>query len=197
LDDLLFYNYFNFIKKKTAIEIMKNNTNSPNYKLTTDKLLRERNFGEAQGKTKEWIIKQAKSSNKTLRDYVPNGGENCHEVLKRWHSFLEKMLNGILKEQTINESCTFDILVVTHGALMREIFKYLVLDLKCEFLFDCECWTMPIENTSISHFVFVYKVNNLNDEPMVENDAEIISLKCEYLMRNEHLKTKTDTLCDL
>jgi len=174
---------------------MKNNNNSKSVNIITDKLLRERNFGEAQGKIKEWIIKQAKNSNKTLREYVPEGGESCHQVLNRWKCFSEKMLNVILKEQTINKS--YEILVVTHGALMREVFKHLILDLKCEYMFDSECWTMPIENTSISLFVFDYKVNNLNNEPMAENDAEIISVKCEYLMRNEHLKSKTNTLCDL
>lgn len=186
------------LHEKTAVEIVKNNNKSKSVNIITDKLLRERHFGEAQGKIKEWAIKQAKNNNKTLRDFIPEGGESCHQVLSRWKIFSEKMLNIILKDQEPNKTSAYDILVVTHGALMREIFKYLILDLKCEFLFDCKfCMTMPIENTSISLFSFDYKVNNLNNEPMAENDAQIISVKCEYLMRNEHLKNKTKTLCDL
>ena len=85
----------------------------------TDQLLRERHFGEAQGKKKEWIIKQAKISNKSLREYLPPGGENCADVLKRWQNFSENLVNFVIKEkanvpcQELYNQNSYEILLVS------------------------------------------------------------------------------------
>ena len=134
-----------------------------------------------------------------MREYLPPGGENCADVLKRWQNFSENLVNFVIKEkanvpcQELYNQNSYEILLVSHGALMREVFKYLILDLKCEFVFDYECWSMPIENTSISNFTFEYKMSDLKDTICSKSH----SIKCNYYLRNEHLKDKSETLCDL
>ena len=176
-------------------------------KICTDKLLRERHFGEAQGKNKEWIIEQARNSNKNLREYVPIGGENCAQVLKRWKLFFEKLFAQILEETRDRDVCgeeyAFDVLVVTHGALMKEIFKYLILDLNCHFFHDYDELNKPIGNTSISHFSFEYRIKRElpsqqeQEQQRIWENLDQLFIRCNYLYRNDHLNTQSETLCDL
>lgn len=101
----------------------------------------------------------------------------------------------------------YEILIVSHGAALKEIYKFLVFELKCKFSYDYQELEKSAKNTSISHFTF-----ELNKEHCVIDNCYTFSnenlqmchhirIECNYLHRYDHLNNKDDiengTLCDL
>lgn len=113
----------------------------------------------------------------------------------RWKVFFENMcisldnsissLGGgsISNDVNKNESSNkIKILIVTHGALLRQIHKYFVIDKSCEFNGDLE---MRMPNTAISKI-------------MVQLDADkrhLIKAKIEAF--NESVASCAMTKCDI
>lgn len=97
--------------KDTALEIMKYH---PDVKLVDEKLLRERTFGNLEGKhTRDFFHKM---TDKGFREFRPEGGETAKEMGKRIIRFYET----VLKERE-NET----VLFVTHAGNIQELLLYI------------------------------------------------------------------------
>jgi hypothetical protein len=70
-----------------------------------------------------------------------------------------------------------DILIVSHGAFIREMLKYFVYDLRCEIPCDKSSLKDVPSNTSLSKFTVI-----LGDNP-----KELPRLVCECLSDKSHL----------
>ena len=111
------------------------------------------------------------------RQFRPPGGENQDDVEKRARSFLSKLI----KNECVNKKEGNNILVVSHGIILREVFKILfekdigekqiLEERKAMLLKGCG------PNTGRSKF-------NLTVEP---ENSEIISTKCLVFLSDEHL----------
>ncbi len=109
------------------------NGSSPEVQYTP--LLRERSFGEIEGKSfREYqeVLSASRVSHTTFR---PTDGENFHDVLSRARQFLADL-----------ELQPGYCLLVTHGGMVRSLMAAL-LDKPIE-----EMLSFPIENTSITVF---------------------------------------------
>ena len=80
------------------------------------KMLRERNFGNFQGKSKESLFNAVKESNMEFHRYKPQDGESCLEVKQRIVNFFKKIVRKY-SDKTV--------LFVTHGAVIMELLFYL------------------------------------------------------------------------
>lgn len=98
----------------------------------------------------------------------------CHELL---HS-IETDDGSSLIEKDMN------ILIVTHGSILKEILKYLVHDLNSEFLHKIDDLSRSAPNASVSRF-------------LINIDAKtrtLLKSKCESL---HEFDPKSSALCDL
>ena len=83
-----------------------------------------------------------------------------------------------------------EILVVSHGALVREIIKHFVYDLKCEIPVDHSQLKQVPANTALSKFT-VCITSNGNETPKIT---------CHLFYDREHLSNtnlETKTLCNM
>ena len=83
-----------------------------------------------------------------------------------------------------------EILVVSHGALVRELIKHFVYDLKCELPVDHSALKQVPNNTALSKFT-VCVISNELDKPKVT---------CHLFYDREHLahsNLETKTLCNM
>ena len=111
------------------------------------------------------------------RQFRPPGGENQDDVEKRAREFLSKLI----KNESMNKKEGNNILVVSHGIILREVFKILfekdigekqiLEERKAILLKGCG------PNTGISKF-------NLTVAP---ENSEIISTKCLLFLSDDHL----------
>lgn len=84
-------------------------------RVTQDPRLRERGFGQLEGRPFEELHKIASSSGKSLIEFVPPGGESFLDVWQRLHSFSEELLE-------IED----DQIVVTHGGTCALLLSQLL-----------------------------------------------------------------------
>ncbi len=78
------------------------------------KLLRERNFGEFQGKSRQYLKDSEKESGVLYAHFKPKGGESLTELRERAAKALDK-----LYQRFPNKT----VLIVTHGGLIRMILS--------------------------------------------------------------------------
>ncbi len=83
-----------------------------------------------------------------------------------------------------------EILVVSHGALIRELLKYFVYDLKCEVPVDHSQLKIVPTNTALSKFTVCVS----------SNENELPKITCHLFHDREHLahtNLETKTLCNM
>ena len=96
-------------------------------------LLRERGFGEIEGKSFEEYQSLLQASGKEHIDFRPRGGENFGDVVARADQFMELLPDSLGQ-----------ILVLTHGGMVRALLSTM-LGRPIQ-----DCLGFPIENTSIT-----------------------------------------------
>lgn len=121
--------------------------------------LKEMNFGEWEGLTKEDILKaedykdQYNNIFNNPKEYKTFGGESIKEFSDRLYKGIEKILYNELDE---------NILIVTHGMCIKYIIPYFTKDLTCENFND-----LPIfEQTSYNEIEYdgtSFKIIHLNN----------------------------------
>ena len=145
--------------------------------------LRERHFGVAEG---TMILKHRKNAKRAgfktraeLTKYVPEGGESDNDVRKRVFIFLKNLFANRNKLQNPE----WNVLIVSHGIIMREIIRCLVEDHGCTGISDeimqdgMRLARSP--NTGVTQFSLIL-------DP--KNDS-VISGKCTLFQCKRHLES--------
>jgi hypothetical protein len=101
--------------------------------------------------------------------------------------------SGYYGDDTISppfEEIIPNVLVVSHGALLRELLKYFVYDLRCEIPHDHSILKQVPVNTALSKFTV----------QISSQENELPNLTCHLFSDKEHLSTsnlETRTLCNM
>lgn len=172
----------NYLEKELVIIFLKNIK-----KFSYFNFVKFQNFGEVQGRDKSYFIKKANEANVNFEDYTPDGAESKCDIVKRWQTFFEKLCHKTWNE---NEKDEIDILVVTHGAFMRESIKYLLTNYNCDFPYDMKDLERSAPNSSLTNFFVIM-------ETRPDCDYSICFIKFESFYDRSHLENTTDTKCDL
>ncbi|XP_027197302.2 fructose-2,6-bisphosphatase TIGAR-like [Dermatophagoides pteronyssinus] len=144
--------------------------------IITDPLLRERSFGEIEGRPLKDLIAAAREAGLSTPEYIAKGGESLVDVRKRVIRFLEeKILASVIPDERI--------LIVSHGGIIRQMIEFLA-----EFLpknmnspqFDRKKNLIP-PNTSVTEFKIFF----------CPSKRQIQSIECMRLHDIEHLDEKT------
>jgi len=87
-----------------------------------DRRLRERSFGEVEGKHFSELLNEAKKYGLNIIDYTPKGGESSKEVSIRAGEFFQELcdLTDYLENLEGEHA-----LIVTHGGLMANLMRHL------------------------------------------------------------------------
>jgi broad specificity phosphatase PhoE len=111
-------------------------------------------------------------------------------------------MSSMVIKNSLEKSCSnnLNVLVVSHGSFIREVYKYFVDELNASILLNRTELDQPTHNTSISKFTFLLdnKLNG-NNESNKENNFQkwIHETRCEFLNDCQHLSGKFDTECDI
>lgn len=104
--------------------------------------------------------------------------------------------NLINNEEKISESVEnqatnmrpIKVLIVSHGAFMREIFRYFIQELNMDYNFEKTLFSKSVTNASISCFLFELnsnnKMNTFEDKSELTELEEMLNVKCLYLNKN-------------
>ncbi|RNA34703.1 fructose-2-6-bisphosphatase TIGAR B-like [Brachionus plicatilis] len=171
----------------TAEYIIAENKFKENIKYLKEKLLRERNFGEVQGRDKSYFIEKAQEANVSFEDFIPNGAESKGEIVTRWKNFFENLCQKMWYESEKDE---LDIMVVSHGAFMRESIKFMLKNYNCEFNYDLKELDKSAPNSSVTRFYVIM-------ETRPDCDYSICYIKFESFYDKSHLENLSETQCDL
>nr|XP_020458592.1 probable fructose-2,6-bisphosphatase TIGAR A isoform X2 [Monopterus albus] len=142
--------------QQTAETIMKHNSSCSDLQMACDPLLKEINFGIAEGGRLQDVKEMAKAAGQSFPGFTPPGGETQEQVKERVKRFIEKMLQQIGDEHWHHagkdesslssppgtspvegrandgvEGLPVHALVVTHGAYMCVAVRYFVEELHC------------------------------------------------------------------
>ncbi|ESO89104.1 hypothetical protein LOTGIDRAFT_56344, partial [Lottia gigantea] len=163
--------------------------------LIKDKRLRERKFGVVEGKTYREFALEARKENIALPAFTPRGGEKVEQVVTdgeikmsitcpKYTStgcpnvslspLLEKRFSSISSassgrnnsfDESDNQQCIADILIVSHGGFLKEFIRHFIEDLHCKIP-GGKCYALRVgPNTSMSKFTVSFE--NGCDKPVV------------------------------
>ncbi|KAJ0029624.1 hypothetical protein NQD34_004621 [Periophthalmus magnuspinnatus] len=141
--------------RQTAESILKHNCSCSALQIIYDSLLKEKSFGIAEGQQMKEVKELAKAAGQSFLDFTPPGGETQEQVKERFKTFWEKLLQQIGHEHWDMQGgksgssvaprlapvegraddgiqdAPVHVLIVTHGAYMRQAVKYLMEELNC------------------------------------------------------------------
>jgi broad specificity phosphatase PhoE len=149
-------------------------------------LLREMSHGKFENgpssKMREAAL-AAGFSQEDRRKFRPPGGENEDDVALRAKQFLSKLI----QEECTKENHASNILIVSHGLLLRELYKT-ILEKETSKLETKEGWNTILKsstgpNTGISNFHLQIDKRN----------CELLSTKCLLFASDAHLKTEIES----
>jgi len=82
-----------------------------------------------------------------------------------------------------------NVLIVSHGAFMREIFRYFIQELNVDYDFEKSLFAKSVTNASISCFLFELnsntKTNTCKDKPELTGLEKMVNVKCLYLNKSQ------------
>jgi broad specificity phosphatase PhoE len=88
-------------------------------------------------------------------------------------------------ESQSNNKRSLNVLIVTHGAFMREIFRYFIQELNLKYDFEKSLFAKSVKNASISCFLFELNldsnINTCKEALELTDFKELINVKCLYL----------------
>ncbi|XP_067445163.1 probable fructose-2,6-bisphosphatase TIGAR A [Thunnus thynnus] len=188
--------------RQTAEMIMKHNSSCSNLQMACDPLLKEVSFGIAEGGRMQDLKDMAKAAGQTFPGFTPPEGETQEQVKERVKKFLEKMFQQIQSEHWRENSLSatpepspvegkaddgmkgvpVHAMVVTHGAYMYMVMRYLVEDLDCPLPqgFDKALMFSVSPNTGLCRFILTLGK---------EDDAfKLSGIRCVFMHRGDHIK---------
>uniref|UniRef100_A0A3B5MFB0 TP53 induced glycolysis regulatory phosphatase b n=1 Tax=Xiphophorus couchianus TaxID=32473 RepID=A0A3B5MFB0_9TELE len=177
---------------QTAEIILRNNTHSSGMDMILEPLLRERGFGVAEGRHKEYLRNMAKAAGQSCRDFTPPGGETLDQVKQRFKNFLQVLFKQMLDEQETtgdvasssdgHQGASAHVLVVSHGAYIRVAVRHLLEDLRCVLPAGVKMSQLlsPCPNTGVSRFVVTLSQS--------ESGPLLSAARCLFTNRKEHLE---------
>ncbi|XP_032833914.2 fructose-2,6-bisphosphatase TIGAR [Petromyzon marinus] len=159
--------------QQTAEEIVKRNHHCRDRPLQREERLRERSFGASEGCSVDQLRALAKEAGQRCPHFTPPGGETLEQLKTRLVDFFLELCsliasrraetcNGIKPSACRAESDTAtaavdsaaDVLVVTHGGLIREWIRYLTEDLGCPVPAEWRQRLLVVSpNTGVSRFL--------------------------------------------
>ena len=126
-----------------------------NAKFSTNTMLRERNFGDLRGVSHDDI-----PHNFMAEDFRPPNGETYNEFVLRVTKAWEYIVDQAKNEQG-------DLLIVTHGLVLRCIFKH-ILALPENILANIEIHNTCVTSVHQPNYVIIEQLCNI--EHLLEND---------------------------
>ncbi|XP_061435079.1 LOW QUALITY PROTEIN: fructose-2,6-bisphosphatase TIGAR-like [Lethenteron reissneri] len=158
--------------QQTAEEILKRNHHCRDHPLQREERLRERSFGASEGCSVDQLRALAKEAGQRCPHFTPPGGETLEQLKTRLVDFFLELCslmasrraetcNGIKPSDCRAESDpgaavdpAVDVLVVTHGGLIREWVRYLTEDLGCPVPAEWRQRLLVVSpNTGVSRFL--------------------------------------------
>uniref|UniRef100_A0A8C7XQQ5 fructose-2,6-bisphosphate 2-phosphatase n=1 Tax=Oryzias sinensis TaxID=183150 RepID=A0A8C7XQQ5_9TELE len=193
--------------KQTAETILQHNSSSSGLQLAVDSLLKEKNFGIAEGGRVQEFKDMARAAGKSFMDFTPPQGETQEQVKERVKRFLEKTLQQIGAERwnrgepddtstpASPEASPIEgragdgvgdaaghALVVTHGVYMYVAVRYFVEELQCSLPQGSErahLFSLS-PNTGMCRFTVSMRK---------EGDRFVLTrICCVFLHRQDHVK---------
>ncbi|XP_036374182.1 probable fructose-2,6-bisphosphatase TIGAR A [Megalops cyprinoides] len=199
--------------KQTADIIVKNNVHCSGMAIVSDPLLKERSFGVAEGRPVDDLKNMAKAAGQSCPSFTPPGGETPEQVKLRIHEFMAALYRRMAADHwrdgesapaggtasgagSGTDGCpcgqpddglhgvAAHALVVSHGAYMRLVVRYLVEDLHCSVPHSLRTSHLfsACPNTGVCRFVFTLRRGDGGLAPA--------SIHCVFVNRKDHLKTK-------
>ncbi|XP_029453169.1 fructose-2,6-bisphosphatase TIGAR [Rhinatrema bivittatum] len=203
--------------KQTAATILGNNKLCQDLEIHLDVRLRERRYGEAEGRPLSELRAMAKTAGEQCPSYTPPGGETLEQVRTRVKDFFQflcqlmvdeeagrtgeagaacssreaapepswplKSLSGSPGTNCPEAALLANVLLVSHGAYMRNWLLYFMNELQCSLPGDPRKAREPAisPNTGISHFIVSLK----GGEPISPE------VQCLCVNQHEHLADLT------
>jgi broad specificity phosphatase PhoE len=130
--------------------------------VATDKRLRERSYGAAEGKYFALYYEDAKRLGVRSEDYIPAGAESVPQVSARIQQFFAELCDLADTQDKENPE---NILVVTHGGLLKVFMTYLDScgeNFVLENFEKCRAFKLS-PNTGVTR-IRVHPLDNNNDE---------------------------------
>lgn len=121
-----------------------------------DERLRERGYGVKEGVALHELRAAAKDAgftDKNYSSYTPEGAESIIQVRDRIRLFCTEHLVKVIDNG-------FKVLLVTHGGVIREFFRYFRDNLRCQLSSECEPYRVT-PNTGVSTFRVSYRPGKL------------------------------------
>ncbi|KAL7638901.1 UNVERIFIED_CONTAM: hypothetical protein RMT77_010435 [Armadillidium vulgare] len=173
------------LRAKTTCEIILEKNGFPKDKLKTDVRIRERNFGCVEGHYINEVLEMAKEEGKSWPSYTPPGGETLGQLHERIVSFYKDLCQSMYDcakrkntlscesdtEEQLNLSNSEIVLVVSHGAALRELYTHFEKNLNCEDIPETESIAKITPNTGISEFVVKFSPRKYHMRCIRLNDA--------------------------
>ncbi|KAK9399329.1 fructose-2-6-bisphosphatase TIGAR [Crotalus adamanteus] len=195
--------------RQTTASILRNSQHCKEIPVKCDARLRERNYGVAEGRPLGDLKAMAKEAGQPYLSFTPPGGETLDEVKARVKDFFEHICHLVAQETAEGTSTpslpnhqaglardansegaagglAANILVVSHGAYMRNWIGYFTSDLRCTLpatLTKAELSSLT-PNTGISRFLVKLEVREDGLQPKIH---------CLFLNRGDHLHTLSES----
>lgn len=137
--------------------------------IITDALLRERSFGVLEGKHQSELFKLLRQTGHSMAELTVHGGESIPDVKRRVKIFFE---DRILAKCNSSD----DILIVSHGGVIRQMIEYLV-----------EFSTLPFDASKVSR---IPPNTSLSEFKVIFSNQQIINVECIRMHDISHLDPK-------
>lgn len=125
-------------------------------KIVVDERLRERSYGVLEGVLVHELRaaeKEAGFNEKNYSSYTPEGAESVIQVRDRIRLFCSEHLVNVVDNG-------YKVLLVTHGGVIREFFRFFRDSLRCHLSSESEPYRVT-PNTGVSTFRISYRSNKL------------------------------------
>ncbi|XP_031159722.1 probable fructose-2,6-bisphosphatase TIGAR A [Sander lucioperca] len=190
--------------QQTAETIVKHNSSCSALQMVCDPLLKEKNFGIAEGKRVQDLIEMAQAAGQPFTDFTPPKGETQEQVKERVKEFLDKMLQQIGAEQWRDRGedetsappetspvvgqaddgvrgVPVHTLVVTHGVVIYVAVRFFVEELHCSLPSDFDRARMfsLSPNTGLCRFILTMRKE--------DDRFKLSGIRCVFLHRGDHV----------
>jgi len=104
----------------TAKLILSETSTGTTPEITKDLRLRERCYGDAEGKPVQDFLKRVADSRGGFKDFVPAGGESMTDLTKRVGDFFDTLC-----KLTQSKATSEHVLIVSHGGWINGLMRYM------------------------------------------------------------------------
>lgn len=180
-------------RARETCELILSNNQDPEQKnrIKLDQRIRERNYGIYEGRPMKELAEIVEESGVSCRDdYTPEGGETKLQIKKRANSFFIDLCDLLFDYCKENVDKRPNVLVVSHGALIRIWLLFLSDKYRCGFP-NGEKLTDRCPNTGRSSFVVNFSKNYEPCKNDLDSDINCnlkISMKCAELYNTDHFE---------